>query len=94
MAAASGWTIYRDFTFAGRSDDILSSDSDKPRQIAEYTRRNPSNKIAIDGPNKRYVHSVYDALIDAGVPASRIETGTYGNAQTRQDHQVVVLVSN
>ncbi|MFZ3323829.1 MAG: hypothetical protein WA190_15765 [Usitatibacter sp.] len=94
MNVATGWTFYRDFTFAGRSDDIVSSDSDKARQIADYSRKNPSNRIAIDGMNQRYVHSVYDALVDAGVPAGKIETGTYRNPQSRHDHEVVVLVSN
>lgn len=87
------WTPIRDYTFVGNSDDILRSDSNKAREIADYLNQNPSARIAIDGPNDRYVHSVVDALKDAGVPACKIQTGAFGNARLRTDRRVEVLVS-
>jgi outer membrane protein OmpA-like peptidoglycan-associated protein len=87
------WTSYTDYTFVGSSDDILRSDNNKARDIAAYLNRNPSAMVAIDGPNQRYVHSVVDALKEAGVPVSRMQTGPVGNAQLRQDRRVEVLVS-
>ena len=88
------WTLYRDFTFEGRSDDILRSDGDKARQIAEYMQQNPSFRIAIDGPNSGRVRSVVEALTDAGVPKYKIRTGNYGDPALNQNRRVAVLVSN
>jgi hypothetical protein len=88
------WSFYRDFTFAGNSDDILRSDSNKAREIADYLNRNPSARVAIDGPSQRYVHSVVDALKDAGVPAYKIQTGAFGDPQLKSDRRVAVLVSS
>ena len=66
----------------------------KAREIADYMNRNPSARIAIDGFNGRRVNTVRSALIDAGVPAARIQTGQFGDAQQRRDSRVAVLVSN
>ena len=90
----NGWSLYRAFTFEGRSDDITGADSNKAREIANYLNRNPSFRVAIDGPSARYVHSVVDALKDAGVPASKMQTGAFGDPQLRSDRRVAVLVSN
>jgi hypothetical protein len=37
--------------------------------------QNPSARVAIDGSSERRVNSVRTALIDAGVPAYKIQTG-------------------
>jgi hypothetical protein len=50
--------------------------------------------VAIDGPTPRYVHSVVDALKEAGVPAYKIQTGTFGDPQLRGERRVAVLVSS
>ena len=68
--------------------------SNRAREIAEYTNENPSYRVAIDGSNRRHVGNVRDALISAGVPASKIQTGAYGDPQLRGDRRVAVLVSN
>ena len=95
-AAATGgtWSSYRDYTFNGNSDDIVSSDGNKAREVASYVNQNPSLRVAIDGFSERRVINVRKALIDAGVPANRIQTGAYGDAQARRDGHVAVLVSN
>jgi outer membrane protein OmpA-like peptidoglycan-associated protein len=98
VAGASGagesWSSYRDYRFNVNSDDILSSDGNKAREVADYMRQNPSARVAIDGSSERRVNRVRTALIDAGVPANRIQTGAFGDAQQRRDGQVMVLVSN
>jgi outer membrane protein OmpA-like peptidoglycan-associated protein len=95
LAGGAGvWTFYRDYTFQGRSDDIIANDANKAREIADYLRQNPSARVAIDGPNERYIHSVHEALTDAGVPRSRIQIGNYGDPRRRGDHKVMVLVSS
>jgi hypothetical protein len=49
--------------------------------------------VGIDGHNAVRVDAVRVALIDAGIPAARIETGTFGDPQARRDNQVAVLMS-
>jgi outer membrane protein OmpA-like peptidoglycan-associated protein len=76
-------------------DDILRADSNKAREIADYLNQNPSSRVAIDGSSERRVSEVRNALIGAGVPAYKIQTGAFGDPQTRSDEgRVAVLVSN
>jgi peptidoglycan-associated lipoprotein len=71
--------------------DLRYSESRKPAEIATYVSQNPSVRLGIDGYtdsrgstqynlplSQRRVTTVRDALIQAGVPADRIETGTFG----------------
>jgi outer membrane protein OmpA-like peptidoglycan-associated protein len=99
------WTLFRDFRFDYNQSDIQASGASKVSEIALYLKANPSLKIAIDGSlasggsdprnqdlsNKR-VAAIRAALIDAGVPASKIELGAYGDTQLRRDRRVAVLV--
>lgn len=94
MAGGGNWTSYRDYSFNVNSYDILSSDGNKAREIADYMNQNPSARIAIDGANGRRVNRVRDALINAGVPAYKIQTGSFGDPQQRSDGRVSVLVSS
>jgi outer membrane protein OmpA-like peptidoglycan-associated protein len=87
------WTAFRDYTFAADSNDILSSDDSKARDVADYLNQNPSYRVGLDGSNENQVGSVRDALIAAGVSASRIETGAFDDPQLRRDDRVAVLVS-
>jgi outer membrane protein OmpA-like peptidoglycan-associated protein len=90
----SSWSLYRDYTFNVNSDDILRSDSNKAWEIADYMNRNPSFRVGIDGSNQYRVGKVRDALINAGVPAYKIQTGAFGDPQQRRDRSVQVLVSS
>jgi hypothetical protein len=56
--------------------------------------QNPSFRAGIDGSNPQRVNNVRDALITAGVPASKIQTGSFGDPQLRHNNRVVVLLSN
>jgi outer membrane protein OmpA-like peptidoglycan-associated protein len=94
MAGGGSWSSYRNFAFNAGSDAILGSDSDKVGEIAGYVSENPSYRVGIDGANPRRVENVRDALIDAGVPASRISTGAFGDPELRNDGRVAVLISN
>jgi outer membrane protein OmpA-like peptidoglycan-associated protein len=42
----------------------------------------------------RRVSTVRDALIQAGVPAHRIQTGAFGDSGRRNDRRVEVLMSS
>jgi hypothetical protein len=51
-------------------------------------------RVTLDGSNDRRVGNVRDALINAGVPTYKIQSGAFGDPQLRRDGQVAVLVSN
>jgi outer membrane protein OmpA-like peptidoglycan-associated protein len=102
----SRWTSYRDFWFAFDNSDLQASDTSTVSGIAEYMTQNPSLSVGIDGSmdprgsdprnqglSDRRVSRVRDALIQAGVPAHRIQTGAFGDAGQRRDRRVEVLIS-
>ena len=109
------WSALNQFMFDYDRADIRYSESRKPAEIAAYVSQNPSVRLGIDGYtdsrgtsqynaplSQRRIVTVRDALIQAGVPADRIETGTFGtdrpvcNPSTEQcaqrDGRVEVLV--
>jgi outer membrane protein OmpA-like peptidoglycan-associated protein len=85
------WSSLKEFMFDYDRSDIRYSDSRKPAEVAAYMSQNPSVRLGVAGYtdmqgtsqynlplNQRRVATVRDALIQAGVPADRIETGTFG----------------
>jgi outer membrane protein OmpA-like peptidoglycan-associated protein len=94
MAGNAAWNSQWYYSFDDNSNEIQRSDRSKASDIAGYMDRNPSLRIGLDGASARRVGVVRDALIVAGVPASRIESGSYGDSQVRRDGRVTVLVSN
>ena len=88
------WTLVKEFMFDYDRPDIRYSESRKPAEVAAYMSQNPSVRFGIAGYtdrqsndqynlplSQRRVANVRDALIQAGVPADRIETGTFGTDQ-------------
>jgi len=70
-------------------------------EIADYMQQNPSMIVGIDGSSPRgsdqnldgrRVSNVRKALVEAGVPAFRIETGAFGDAQLVRERRVEVLI--
>ncbi|MGZ3515369.1 MAG: OmpA family protein, partial [Thermodesulfobacteriota bacterium] len=73
-------------------------------EIADYMEQNPSLKVGIDGSSPRgsdpgaldlaglRIIAVRNALIKAGVPAFRIEMGTFGDPQLVREGRVEVLL--
>ena len=85
------WTLVKEFMFDFDRSDIRNSESRKPAEVAAYMSQNPSVRLGLAGYtntqstdqynlplSQRRVAIVRDALIQAGVPADRIETGTFG----------------
>ena len=85
------WTLVKEFMFDYDRPDIRNSESRKPAEVAAYMSQNPSARLGIAGYtdrqstdqynlplSQRRVATVRDALIQAGVSADRIETGTFG----------------
>jgi hypothetical protein len=93
MGMGGGWSWYRGYTFSSNSNVILSSDRNKAREIAHYLDENPSFTVGIDGSNRNNVDSVRTALIDAGIPAYKIRTGSFGDPQLRRNDHVAVLLT-
>ena len=87
----TNWSALKDFTFDYDRTDIRSAEQNQASEIAAYARQNPAVRLGIDGStdllrgtnqynaglSQRRVSTVRDALIQAGVSADRIETGTF-----------------
>jgi len=99
------WTLYRDFRFDYNQSDLQSSETNKVSEIARYLQANPSLKVAIDGSmdprgsdprnqdlSDRRVSAIRDALVKAGVPATKIQMGAFGDTRLARDRRVAVLV--
>jgi len=99
------WTSFRDFWFDFNKADLPASELSKVAEVAVYMKQNPSLRIGIDGSmnprstdpynqdlSDRRISAVRDALIRAGVPASKIQTGTFGDTQVARDRHVEVLI--
>lgn len=105
MGVATGWTLYRELRFDFNRSNLQSSETRKVSEIANHLNRNPALNVAIDGSmdprgsdprdqdlSDRRVNVVRDALIKAGVPASRIQRGAFGDTKLVRDRRVAVLV--
>jgi peptidoglycan-associated lipoprotein len=90
------WESFRDFLFDFDKSDIRASEAGKAPEIAAYMQANPSIQVGIDGYadprgtneynlalSQRRVDAVRDALVQAGVPADRIQTGFFGEARLK-----------
>jgi len=100
----SRWTSYRAFWFDSNTSELRSSDIDQVSEIADYMQENPSLKIGIDGSIPRgsdtskldlaglRIIAVRNALIKAGVSASRIEMGTFGDPKLVRERRIEVLI--
>ena len=91
--AAGTWSVYRDIWFDANRSNMRSSESGKVSDIANYLNQNPNATVAIDGTSDR-ADSVRTALLQAGVPAYKIQYGTFGDPKLQRDRQVQVLVSS
>lgn len=99
------WMLYRDFQFEDKSSDLQDSEMNKVREIARYTMDNPSLMIGIDssmdpsGNEKhnqelcdRRARTVRDALIEAGLPESRILKGSLRDPQLERRGELAVFI--
>jgi outer membrane protein OmpA-like peptidoglycan-associated protein len=99
------WTLYRDLRFDYNRSDLQASEMKKVSDIARYMKANPSLKVGLDGAmdprgldprnqllSDRRVNAIRDALINAGVPASRMQMGAFGDTRLTRDRRVAVLL--
>lgn len=99
------WTSFRDLWFGFDRADLQTSEMSKVSEVAAYMKQNPSLRVGIDGSmdprgtdprnqdlSDRRVNTIRNALIEAGVPASKIQAGTFGDTQLTRDRRVEVLI--
>jgi outer membrane protein OmpA-like peptidoglycan-associated protein len=102
IGAVQTWSSYRNFLFDVNQSDIRSSEISQVSEIATYMQQNPSLQLGIDGSadsrgdvsnlSQRRVNAVRAALIQAGVPAGKIQAGAFGDQRLNRDGRVEVLV--
>ena len=86
------WSLFVDFTFTAENDAISDSDRTKPRRVAQYLEGHPALQVGLDGMHLGRVSSVRAALIDAGIPSSRIRIGAFGEPHLRGERRVLVML--
>ena len=99
VGALGRWTSYRDFTFPYSGTEVPPSEMPTVTEIASYMAQNPSLQLGIDGAGNQNLSepradSVRSALINAGVPASKIQVGAFGDPQLTRDHRVAVMLGS
>jgi len=85
---AEGWTLFKEVVFDYDSTSVPSKEMYKVSDTVNYLQQNPSIRVGIDNfanPNnteqvnttlaQRRVDAVRAALINAGLPADRIQGG-------------------
>lgn len=115
-ATAPGWAKFNNILFDFDKSDIRATETSKVAAIAAYLNQNPSAKVGIDGYadprgtdaynqalSERRVNTIQDALVKAGVPSRKIQTGAFGEKRLKctekteacwqRDRRVEVLVS-
>jgi outer membrane protein OmpA-like peptidoglycan-associated protein len=94
------WTSYRIINFGYARSDLTAADESAVTEIAAYLANNPSLQVGIDGYKDPYNHplsdrrisTVRDALVTAGVPSYKIQTGAFGDPQSGRDGRVELLL--
>jgi outer membrane protein OmpA-like peptidoglycan-associated protein len=115
-SAAKQWASFKNFLFDADKSDIRSNEMSKVSDIAAYLQQNQPATVGIEGYadprgtdpynqrlSQRRVNAVREALVQAGVPNEKIQTGAFGeqrlqcNQSTETcwqiDRRVEVLIS-
>ena len=95
-AVVTSWTKFDDILFDFDKSDIRSNETSKVADIVTYLKQNPSIVVGIDGHadprgtdkynqalSVRRVNAIRDALMKAGVPRDKIQTGAFGEARPK-----------
>jgi peptidoglycan-associated lipoprotein len=98
--ADAAWLSVSDILFDFDKADIRQEEAQKIRQVANHMKQNETLIIRIDGHadprggdrynaalSERRVDAVRRALVDAGVPAERIEMAAFGEKRSKCDTQ-------
>jgi outer membrane protein OmpA-like peptidoglycan-associated protein len=90
------WTTFKDILFDFDRSNLRTSEQPEINQIASYLLENPGFTVGIDGHtdprgtdaynqalSERRVNTIKDALVKAGVPADRIQSGAFGKSRLK-----------
>jgi len=109
------WVAFTDFLFDFDQSAVRSSETGKVEKLSQYMKDNPNIEVGIDGYadprgtaqynqplSQRRVDAVKAALVSAGVPSDKIQTGAFGETRRKcaeateacwqRDRRVEVLV--
>ncbi|HSL50117.1 MAG TPA: OmpA family protein [Candidatus Deferrimicrobiaceae bacterium] len=109
------WAAFVDFLFDFDQSVIRSSETAKVDKLSQYMKDNPNIEIGIDGHadprgstqynqplSQQRVDAVKAALVSAGVPSAKIQTGAFGETRLKcsevteacwqRDRRVEVLI--
>jgi len=99
------WTAYQEVNFDRTAVNISALGMNTVSDIAAYLMRNPSLEVGIDGSmdtrssnqqdrdlSNHRAASVRDALMQAGVPADKIQMGAFADPTRRHEGQILVLI--
>ena len=94
------WNAYHEFNFNQRSSMVTTADLRMSAAIAAYAQQHPSAQFRVvgyrdagSGMLSRRIDAARNSLIDAGVPAARIETNVLATPDLRRDRVVQVELS-
>jgi len=92
--SVEGWTSFNEVRFDLNQTYIRTDEMYKVSDVVTYIQKNPSHRVGIDtfadpigtdpynvSLGQRRVDAVRDALINAGLPASKITKGGIGQAR-------------
>ncbi|MEO3429594.1 hypothetical protein AAFN88_12085 [Pelagibius sp. CAU 1746] len=100
VGMVNAWTAYRAFSFGSGQSNVSLFDAKQASEISTYMAQNPSLRLGIDSNGQlgnqdleaRRVAAVRNSLIQAGVPAYKIESGAIGDPLLRRNQQVNLLL--
>jgi outer membrane protein OmpA-like peptidoglycan-associated protein len=105
VGVISHWNLYRNFQFDDNSSQLTASQMKRVTEMASYMKNNPSLTLGLDGEMDRHgldarnvdlrnhgVTAVHDALVEAGVPSSKIQNCKSGNTHLVHDRLVAALL--
>ena len=94
--AAMRWATFKDILFDFDKSNVRSIEQIEVNQIASYLPENPGFTVGIDGHadprgtdaynqalSERRVNAIKAALMKAGVPAEKIQTGAFGESRLK-----------
>jgi outer membrane protein OmpA-like peptidoglycan-associated protein len=90
------WTTFKDVLFDFDKSNLRANEQPEINEIASYLQQNPAFTVGIDGHadprgtdrynqalSERRVSAIKAALMQAGVPAEKIQTGAFGESRLK-----------